>query len=131
MFTRQVSTILLKVVFFKNEKMHLTEPRMKRKMARKLHQHVPSLQQVLKRFCSHIVSFTGFDHLNAKKLSFNWTIPGLCFIIFAFSMPMKGCINFDENWIQTNDLRCLKRPLNQLSHNHCPHIATVVNLSEL
>ena len=28
--------------------------------------------------------------------------------------------NFDVDCIQTVDLWCLKRPLYQLSHNHCP-----------
>ena len=30
-------------------------------------------------------------------------------------------INFADDWIWTTDLWCRKRPLYQLSHNHCPH----------
>ena len=29
-------------------------------------------------------------------------------------------LNFANDWIQTADLWCLKRPLYQLSYNHCP-----------
>ena len=33
-------------------------------------------------------------------------------------------INFANDWIRTADLWCRKRPLYQLSHNHCPRATT-------
>ena len=45
------------------------------------------------------------------------------FLYFVFSMQLTEnivYINFADDWIQTADLWCQKRSLNQLSHKHCP-----------
>ena len=34
--------------------------------------------------------------------------------------------NFDNDWIQTADLWYWKRPLYQLSHNHCPYSVSLI-----
>ena len=55
-----------------------------------------------------------------------WAIPGLFFFIFVFSnfdtVDSKQMFNiiFADDWIRTADLWNQKRPLYQLSHNHCP-----------
>ena len=41
------------------------------------------------------------------------------FFIFVFSIQLT-VNNFADDWIRTADLWCRKRPLYQLSHNHCP-----------
>ena len=54
---------------------------------------------------------------------FKWAIPGLFIFIFVFSIQLTvyNCsINFADDWIWTADLWYWKRPLCQLSHNHCP-----------
>ena len=40
-------------------------------------------------------------------------------------------INFADDWIQTADLRTRKRPLYQLSHNHCPRNKYLIRLKYL
>ena len=37
-------------------------------------------------------------------------------------------INFADDWIRTVDLWCRKRPLYQLSHNHCPSGEWIITL---
>ena len=53
--------------------------------------------------------------------------PGLFLFIFVFSMQLivNKFKNFADDWIQTVDLWCQKRPLYQLSHNHCPILAKI------
>ena len=43
-------------------------------------------------------------------------------IVFSIQLTVKmSNINFDNEWIRTTDLWCGRRPLYQLSHNHCPN----------
>ena len=45
----------------------------------------------------------------------------LYFRLFNTQLTVNKCsINFADDWIQTADLWYWKRPLYQLSHNHCP-----------
>ena len=53
----------------------------------------------------------------------NGPFPASFFFIFVFSIQLtvnKCSINFADDWIRTADLWYQKRPLYQLSHNHCP-----------
>ena len=46
----------------------------------------------------------------------------LYFRLFNTQLTVNKCsINFADDWIQTADLWYRKRPLYQLSHNHCPY----------
>ena len=53
-----------------------------------------------------------------------WAIPGLFFLYFRLFNTVDSKqmfnINFADDWIRTVDLWYWKRPLYQLSHNHCP-----------
>ena len=56
----------------------------------------------------------------------------LFFFIFVFSMQLtvyKCSINFADDWIRTADLLYRKRPLYQLSHNHCPNYYYFLSLT--
>ena len=58
----------------------------------------------------------------------NGPFPASFFFIFVFSINSnwqqltvnKCSVNFANGWIRTADLWYRKRPLYQLSHNHCP-----------
>ena len=58
---------------------------------------------------------------NLKTVLFlkKWAIHGLPFFIIVFSKQMLHK-KFADDWNWTTDLWCKKRPLYQLSHNHCP-----------
>ena len=58
---------------------------------------------------------------NLKTVLFlkKWAIHGLPFFIIVFSKQMLHK-KFADDWNWTTDLWCRKRPLYQLSHNHCP-----------
>jgi len=53
----------------------------------------------------------------------NGPFPAPFFFIFVFSIQLTVTlfnINFADGWIRAAELWCCKRPLYQLSHNHCP-----------
>ena len=55
--------------------------------------------------------------------------PASFFFIFAVSIQLtvnKCSINLANDWIRTADLWYRKRPLCQLSHNHCPIIFAIL-----
>ena len=46
---------------------------------------------------------------------------GPCRPLFRlFNAVVSEDMNFADDWIQTSDLCCQKRPLYQLSQHHCP-----------
>ena len=49
----------------------------------------------------------------------NGPFPFSFFFIFVFSIQLIVHINFADDWIRITDLWYQKRPLYQLSHNHC------------
>ena len=54
---------------------------------------------------------------------FKWAIRGFVFLYFVFSTQLtvnKCSIKVADGWIRTADLWSRRRPLYQLSHNHCP-----------
>ena len=57
-------------------------------------------------------------------LTFVYDITSKFFFIFVFSiqLTLNNCsvYKFADDWIRTADLWCRRRPLYQLSHNHCP-----------
>ena len=57
-------------------------------------------------------------------------MPGVFFCIFIFlrqlAILLKGNIKFADFWIQTSDHWCRKKPLYQLSHNHCPILQHII-----
>ena len=52
----------------------------------------------------------------------NGPFPASFFFIFVFSIQLTINVWFKyaDDWIRTEDLYCWKRPLYQLSQNHCP-----------
>ena len=61
------------------------------------------------------------DHRYANNIIetfFNWAISGL--FILVFSIQLTEYIKFTDVWIRLVDQWSQKRPLYQLSHNHCP-----------
>ena len=48
-----------------------------------------------------------------------WAILSLFFGFLLFQYIWQY-VKFADDWIRTVDLWCQKRPLYQLSHNHCP-----------
>ena len=61
------------------------------------------------------------DHRYANYIIetfFNWAISGL--FILVFSIQLTEYIKFTDVWIRLVDQWSQKRPLYQLSHNHCP-----------
>ena len=65
------------------------------------------------------------DNKPGQKLHcfLNGPFPASFFFIFVFSIQLtvnKCLINSADDWIRTADLWHCKRPLYQLSHNHCP-----------
>ena len=55
--------------------------------------------------------------MESTEYYFKWAIPGLFVSLSVFSIQLR--VNCQYNWIRTADLWNWKRPLYQLSHNHC------------
>ena len=79
---------------------------------------------------SSLITNTSFSLFHSLSLSLShthtqWAIPGLFFLYFRLFLVQlawnKYWIKVADNWIRTVDLWYQKRPLYQLSHNHCPH----------
>ena len=69
--------------------------------------------------CTTDLSYQKRHGLKGSDIFEKWTIPDLFPFIFVFLLQL--ILNkFDDDWIQTADLRCWKQPHYQLSHNHCP-----------
>ena len=72
----------------------------------------------------------GISHLNLRTLMgfLNGPFTASFFFIFVFSRQLTINVQYKYNsddWIRTADLWCLKWPLYQLSHNHCPTLMLI------
>ena len=79
---------------------------------------------------SKIFSILSSD-LSRSFFFFKWANTGLFLFIFVFSTvnsKCNQCKNLADDWIRTADLWYQKRPLCQLSHNHCLSVSFFLSI---